>query len=213
MKTKIINGKEYEVGPGADLSGADLRNADLRGADLDGADLTRADLTRADLWRANLQGAYLRNANLSGADLRRANLRDADLRDANLKGADLSGADLSGAYLKGADLSEAMLPTFQIPQTGTLTVWKACQGVLVRLLIPAKAKRTASLVGRKCRAEYAKVLWTAKPLPVSWRKKGRITYATGEIVRPDKYDDDPRVECTHGIHFFLTKEEAERSSF
>lgn len=35
------------------------------------------------------------------------------------------------------------------------------------------------------------------------------TFNAGKIVRPDKYDSDPRVECTHGIHFFLTREEAE----
>lgn len=29
------------------------------------------------------------------------------------------------------------------------------------------------------------------------------------IVRADKYNDDPRVECTGGIHFFLTRQEAE----
>lgn len=38
---------------------------------------------------------------------------------------------------------------------------------------------------------------------------GKVIYRAGEVVRSDKYDDDPRVECTHGIHFFLTKEEAE----
>lgn len=27
--------------------------------------------------------------------------------------------------------------------------------------------------------------------------------------RPDKFDPDVRVECSHGIHFFLTREEAE----
>ena len=139
----------------------------------------------------------------------------ADLKGADLKGADLSGAYLRGADLRGAYLKEAKLPAFQIPQTGTLTVWKSCHGVLVRLLIPAKAKRTASLVGRKCRAEYAKVLWTAEPSPRSGKfgSATPITYMTGEIVRPDKYDPDPRVECTHGIHFFLTKEEAGESGF
>ena len=31
----------------------------------------------------------------------------------------------------------------------------------------------------------------------------------GAVIRPDKYDPDPRIECSSGIHFFLTPEEAE----
>ena len=34
-------------------------------------------------------------------------------------------------------------------------------------------------------------------------------YRVGEIVRPDSYDPDIRVECSHGIHFFITRKEAE----
>jgi len=36
-----------------------------------------------------------------------------------------------------------------------------------------------------------------------------LEYRVGELVYPDSYDPDIRVECTHGIHFFLTREEAE----
>ena len=30
-------------------------------------------------------------------------------------------------------------------------------------------------------------------------------YRVGETVRPDSYDDNPLVECTHGIHWFATR--------
>ena len=36
-----------------------------------------------------------------------------------------------------------------------------------------------------------------------------MLYEPGKIVYPDKYDPDIRVECTNGIHFFQTYEEAE----
>jgi hypothetical protein len=35
-----------------------------------------------------------------------------------------------------------------------------------------------------------------------------MPYAPG-LIRPDKFDADPRVNCSHGIHFFITREEAE----
>jgi hypothetical protein len=35
-----------------------------------------------------------------------------------------------------------------------------------------------------------------------------FTYTLGQVVSEPKYDDDIRVECAPGIHFFMTKEEA-----
>ncbi len=151
-------------------------------------------------------------ANLSYANLRYASLSDANLSDANLSGANLRGASLSDANLSGANLSGADLPRFQIPQEGSLNVYKAVGAYIVRLRIPPSAKRTASLVGRKCRAQYAEVLSVEGLEPgrsVTSNRDIGFEYKAGATVYPDSYDDDPRVECTHGIHFFLTREEAE----
>ena len=203
---------------GADLRGAYLTDADLTGAYLTDADLTGANLTGAYLRGADLTGAYLlRGANLTGANLTGANLtgaylRDANLTDANLTDANLTGADLRGAYLTDADLRGANLPLFQIPQEGSLIVWKKVEGALVKLRVPDKAMRTATPIGRKCRAEFVEVLHIDEGLSeaVSSPKNGcRCVYKKGETVTPDAYDPDIRVECTNGIHFFLTKEEAE----
>ncbi len=128
----------------------------------------------------------------------------------SLRGADLRGADLRGADLIEANLIEASLPHFQIPQEGDLIVWKAVHGGIAKLRIPAEAKRTASLVGRKCRAEYVEVLALepARLTEAPSKYDASVVYRVGEIVRPHRYDDDIRVECAAGIHFFLTKEEA-----
>jgi len=177
---QTINGKEYDIKPGANLSGANLRSA-------------------------NLSGANLRSAYLSGADLSGADLSGADLSGANLRSAYLSGADLRSAYLSGANLSGATLPAFQIPQEGELIVYKKTSSGVIKLRVPPEAKRTITLVGRKCRAEFVEVLeGTGAGLHDS-----SVIYRPGETVRPDRYDDDIRIECTHGIHFFLTREEAE----
>jgi uncharacterized protein YjbI with pentapeptide repeats len=222
---------------GADLSGANLSRADLSGANLSRADLSRANLSRAnlsraDLSRADLSGANLSRADLSGANLSRANLGSAYLSGAYLGSADLSGADLSGAdlsranlsranlgsaYLSGADLSgaylsdlktdtETRLPSFQIPQEGELIVFKKLSGGnIAKLRIPPEAARTATPIGRKCRAEFVEVLDGDGISSYDHR----TAYKPGLVVRPDKYDPNPLVECSHGIHFFLTKEEAE----
>ena len=188
---------------GAYLSRANLSDADLSGANLSDANLSDANLSDADLSRAYLSGADLSRANLSGADLSRAYLSGADLSRVNLSGAYLSGAYLSRAYLSRAYL-KILLSVRTILPEGDLIGWKKLQsGVICKLQIPAKAKRVGGLIGRKCRAEFAVVLEGEG----SGLQNGHV-YKVGETVKPDKYDPNPFVECSNGIHFFITKQEA-----
>jgi hypothetical protein len=207
----------------ADLSGANLSGADLSGAYLSGANLSGAYLSGADLSRANLSGAYLSGANLSGAYLSGANLSGANLSGANLSGAylsgaNLSGADLSRANLSGANLSGALHAELAIAQTrilsdeGTVIGWKKCRdGVIVKLLVPEGAKRSHAF-GRKCRAEWVEVLEVfGAEFGLSIYDAATV-YRKGEIVRPDSFSDNWQDECAPGIHFFITRLEAENYS-
>ena len=211
----------------ADLSQADLRRADLRLADLSQADLRGANLQRADLREANLSQADLRGADLREADLRGADLREADLREANLVEADLELANLQRADLREADLTRADLTRADLIRAknfdenlfisytsicpeGTLIGWKKCENnIIVKLEIPSKAKRS-NATGRKCRAEYVKVLELFGGDVGISKHDGKTEYRVGEIVRCDKWDDVRWNECSGGIHFFLTRLEAER---
>jgi len=190
---------------GAYLRDAYLRGADLRGADLRGADLRDAYLRGADLRGANLSGAYLSGANLSGANLSGAALSGADLRGANLSGAALRGADLSGA--KNAELAIART---RILPDGDIIGWKKCaQDVIVKLLIPANAKRSNS-AGRKCRAEFANVLEIMGAKEATSQHDSSFKYIVGETVTPtDPFCEDWSKECASGIHFYITRIEAE----
>ena len=138
----------------------------------------------------------------------------ANLSGADLSGADLSGAYLSGAYLSGAELSGANGAALAIAETrilpaGDLVGWKACQGkVLVRLRIPADAKRSHAF-GRKCRAECAEVLEVLGGDVGISRHDNKTKYRAGATVRADEWCDDWTQECAGGIHFFITREEAE----
>ena len=199
---------------GANLRGANLRGADLREANLRGADLCGANLREADLRWANLREADLRGADLRGANLREADLREADLREADLRGANLREADLREADLRGANLREAYIKRAQVPQTvvvgeGDLVVYKKCFEGVVKLRIPASAQRLNATT-RKCRAEYAEVLELPVGVAVAHsRHDASFRYRVGETVRPSFWDPDWRNECSGGIHFFITREEAE----
>jgi hypothetical protein len=37
---------------------------------------------------------------------------------------------------------------------------------------------------------------------------GDFIYTVGETVYPDNFDPSPLIECSNGIHAFITKEEA-----
>ena len=211
----------------ANLSGADLRDADLRGADLrganlydanlSGANLCRADLSGANLYDANLCRADLSGANLYGANLCRADLRRANLRRADLRRADLSGADLSGANLYDADLSgaknEPYIPMV-CPEEDAFVGWKTAGKKIVKLEIPADAKRS-SATSRKCRCNKAKVLaiyefdgTESDVNEVASDYNNNFIYRVGETVEEKEFDDDRWNECSRGIHFFINRQEA-----
>ena len=171
--------------------------------------------TGADLRDANLRGANLSGADLSGADLREANLSEADLSGADLSEADLSGADLREATLSGADLSGAKdIPVIAAAQTiitpeGQIVGWKKCRnGIIVKLTIPAEARRS-NAAGRKCRAEYADVSEVIGAEVGISTYDGMTKYRVGQRVTCDNWCEDRWQECAGGIHFFLTREEAE----
>jgi hypothetical protein len=185
------------------------RNLDTR------LDLREADLSGANLSEANLRGAYLCGANLREASLRKVDLYDADLRDADLREADLYEANLSKADMSDADLSGALwdyttIGTAPAPE-GDLIGWGKKGGRLVKMLVPAAARRSCATT-RKFRAEYVQVLEIESGVQrvehFSWH--GAATYEVGQITRADEWDDDRWNECSHGIHFFLSRHEAEQ---
>ena len=220
---------------GADIYGLDLRGANLYGANLIRADLRvayliKADLREANLSGANLSGADIYEANLSGADLSGADLREANLSGANLSGANLSGANLNGADLRGADLSGANLrlakniPSYACrlvcPEEGSFIGFKKAhttvpdsREAIVKLLITEDAKRSSATT-RKCRCDKAKVISITsldgkENFTTAYSYYDRIfQYTVGQTVIIDDFDEDRWNECSTGVHFFITREEA-----
>ena len=141
---------------------------------------------------------------LSKTSLRGADLRGADLSDANLR-----DADLSDAYLRGAKGSDYAIAQTRILPDGDLIGWKKCKdGVIVKLRIPESAKRSHAF-GRKCRAEYADVLEVFGGEFGISKHDDKTEYRIGKRVYPDSFSENWQDECAPGIHFFITRIEAE----
>ena len=186
----------------ANLAGTCLAVADLTGADLTGADLTGADISWADLADAILIGAKL---------------EDADLKGAFLEGADLNEADITGANINWANLNGAKnIPFIPLacPSEGAFIGWKKVEWkYLVKIQIPEDARR-CSATTRKCRCDKAMVLditsldGNEHYDEVTNTNYNKTIYKVGEMVYPDSFDENRWNECSHGIHFFINKEEA-----
>ena len=151
---------------------------------------------------ANLRGANLYGADLYGADLRGADLYRANLYRVNLHGVNLRGADF--------DKNSLSFQQTRILPEGDIIGYKKCQNnIIVKLLIPKEAKRSHAF-GRKCRAEYAEVLEIYGAKETFSTHDNSFKYIKGEIVKPVKpFSENWQEECESGIHFFITKIEAE----
>ena len=225
QELKAILGKHLKWLRGEDGGErANLFGANLSRADLSGANLSRADLSGANLFEANLSRANLSGANLSGANLFEANLFEANLFRANLSGADLFEANLSGANLSGANYIEKAKNLFYpiaCPEIGAFVGWKKARvktgghECIVKLEITEDAVRS-SATGRKCRCSKATVLEiqdlegnVLEQAAVSDRDEN-FHYIPGTVASVLDFDENRWNECSTGIHFYITREEAVR---
>ncbi len=225
---------------GANLKNTDFSGCNLRSADFGGANLENARFEGALMRWVFLKNANLRRANLFETDLFFATLDGADLREALFKQASLSGAGLrkvildddvsltrklwSYAVLDNATIDDAALskivPNRCLP--GRIIGYKKVKGVgdgaplIAMLEIPADARRVNS-TSRQCRCDKARVLSITHSDGTSFEGEEavgwifpKITYKVGEMVAEAEFSDDRRTNMAKGIHFFLSREEAER---
>lgn len=149
-------------------------------------------------------------------------LKEAIKSGANLRGANLRGANLYGANLRGAKNNDYTLAQTIIVPEGTIIGWKMAwvegEKVIIKLRIPEEAKRS-NASGRKCRAESAEVLAIypkgkkrvmARSTVARSDYDHSFTYKAGDILKPSReFDENRWEECAPGIHFFITRIEAE----
>ena len=194
------------------LQHTNLSYADFREATLNDADIFNSNLSYADFGNASLVGAYLPRSNLTRADFQGANLGWADLHSCVFCDTDLRDCNFMYANLRGSEYVPYI--PFQCPSDGAFVGWKKVNNVLIKLEIPADAKRSSATTN-KCRCDKAKVLgfYDLNSTELNIDKIINHSYNTceyikGEMVYPDSFDEDRWNECSHGIHFFINKQDA-----
>ncbi len=163
---------------------------------------------------ADFRSSNLQYADLQGADLRYSDFRNADLRYANLRDTNLRYADLRNARLDHVKTSPRTLGFhMRCPEVGKFMAFKKCvDGDIVTLKIPEDAKRS-SATSNKCRCDRAFVVAiediNGNYKDATWSSfDNSFIYKVGEMVSVSDFDSDRWNECTAGIHFFLTRDEA-----
>lgn len=207
------------------LKNTTFENLDLTGMDLSNIDFEWSDFRNVRLSHVNFENSNLSNVFLENADLSNSNFKNCIMHGANLRYTNLENIDLSGADIYCANLEEAKMDGIKTdentkhykmvcPETGAFLGWKTCFNTrLVRLLIPADARRTSSTMNT-CRCDKAKVLSITDPEEkekfdeaISY-VDGEFIYRVGEMAYAKGFNPDRWRDSTGGIHFFMTKEEA-----
>ena len=184
--------------------------------------LEEAVKEKVDLSFANLASRILSDVNLSNANLNCASFVNSQLNKVNFNGANLKRAIFTYSVLTDVTFDNAVGINDQCPKEGSFIGWKKCKTItnhpyIVKLEIPADAKRSSG-IDRKCRCSHAKVLYIQYidgtiadfvDLVFSPTYKNNIVcYKVGETIYPDWFDDIFWVECSHGIHFFMDRNDA-----
>lgn len=198
--------------------------------DLSGLDFSNLDLSWSEFENVNFNGAVFdgaildnikaRNTSFDGASFVEASLKGADFKTCNLSNSNCDGTDFTGAILLDAvldgikDSPRTKHFRMHCPEYGYFIGYKKCfNDRLVTLLILKDSKRCSSTTSA-CRCDRARVLAITN-LDGSGHYTEAVSfvdadfvYRLGEVVVADSYNEDRWLDSSHGIHFWMTKEEA-----
>ena len=208
----------------------DLTYISMRTKKLEGMDFSRVDFSNSDFKNVNfrsckfdnakLQHTKFENCDLSGSSFAYADLFSADLRACDLSGSNFDGTDFFAALLWEAKLDNLLVTDrtkfFRnyCPEEGYIFGYKKCFNErMVQLLIPKDAKRYSSTTNA-CRCDKARVVAITDVNKKESYKEAmsfvdpNFIYRLGEMVYADSYNEDRWHDSSHGIHFWMTFEEA-----
>lgn len=204
------------------LENINLCNVDFREIDFSWSEFTDVDFAKSKFDYSILDNCVFVNVSFSGSSLVHTSLKSADLRGCDLSKSNCDGAVFSCALLEGANVSELIYTKntvhFEIscPKEGYFIGYKKCfNSRMVTLLIPKDAKRSSS-TSNACRCDKAKVIAITNTDGTGFYDEAssfvdeNFIYKIGEMVHADSYNDDRWLDSSHGIHFWMSFEEALR---
>lgn len=185
----------------ADLHCAQFHHASIYNCTFYAALLDGAQLFQTYLYRTVLVCASFDNANLACAVLDHTNIDQANFISCNLYRTNMFNATGNLLeYRRGKILTESIIG------------YKKCKNdVIVTLEIPKDAI-VFSINGNKCRTNKAKVI-DIDGADRAFSIFNKMTYYVGDEFNIKDFNCEYNRECANGIHFFMTREEAEAYAF
>lgn len=204
----------------------DLSNLDLQNMEFINIDFSGVNFSYSDLYNANFIVCNLDSANLSYTNCDNCTFKSVRFVQTDFTGVKVHDISLYHSTLIESDIKDSMI----CPETGSFIGYKvACIDIptfdnlksfknmgIIKLEIPEDAKRLSPHFGiSKCRCDKAKVLEIASVLDSSKHYDTAYSiydksfkYKVGETVSVEDFDDNRYNECSTGIHFFMSKEDA-----
>lgn len=202
-----------------------LEDMDLSNMDLSGIDFSWSDFKNINFGGSNFEKSILDNTKSVNVSYKGANFKDASLFGGDFRGCDLSDTECDGTIFTESILIDANINNLRdsdrtvhfrnfCPQEGYFFGYKKCfDERIVKLLIPKDAKRCSS-TSNACRCDKARVVSITDfdgngfyTEAMSYVDQNFI-YKLGEMVYADYYNENRWLDSSHGIHFWMSLDEA-----
>lgn len=211
----------------AKLQNAILTNNDFINSLLDECNLSEiniidsriicCNLSSVDLVESILIDDTFERCNFDLANLKNSYIKLSNLYNNNFYGSFLKDAEIKNSRLNGSNLIETRFDEVQINLkeyrkgkvlTEDIIGYKQCLNhVIVTLKIPRGAI-VFSVNGQKCRTNKAEVI-AIDGANRAYSRYNRMSYYVGDKFNIYNFNCEYNQECSEGIHFFMTREEAE----
>lgn len=197
----------------------DFQQAFIVDVDFSSSLFVNCDFSHAWMNNVSFHAARLYSCVFNGAELHRVDFQNAALGDNEFRHTEIVSSIFSNAHIKDTYwLNSKVHPCcvnfhLNCPETGSFVGYKKAANCIIKLQIPEDALRS-SATSRKCRASKATVLEIVSIDKRQFLEKiasdydASFIYKVGETVEVENFDKDRWNECSTGIHFFMTREEA-----
>lgn len=193
----------------------EFSDLEFKNCDFSGSNFARCVFNNVVFSECQLKGAVFRNnTKLVNVSFNHCFCRCSYFKNVDLSSTTMYQTDLTDTELNNTLDEKIAASLFVPPETGSFKAYKKLLENKIALLeIPEHAKRS-SATSRKCRASEAKVL-------AIWDMHGNLVnngfslhilyfeYVVGKTLVVEDFDENRWNECSTGIHFFLTRMEAE----
>lgn len=176
---------------------------------------TRCKFDTSFMSHTSLKDCHTLNCRITDSAFQHTYFHESAFHENNYLRCSFNSCDEDKCSRTNCHITECFGLSKTCPEVGAFIGWKRLKGnIIAKIEIPSYAYRTSGF-SRKCRADCALVLdfyhtngteWPeVDNVPSIWDKN--FIYTRGKMVYADSFDES-RETCGHGIHFFLSFQEA-----